>query len=158
MTTSTATKTLTIAALLLASVTLSGCSGISSLLNGEGDVFSLEVGDCMDDFGTASDITTVPIVDCDDEHDAEVYATEDIDSDDYPGDSDVSDAADEICIDAWEDFVGISYEDSLLNYSALTPTEQSWALGDKEVVCTISKYDESGNLVKVTDSLEGSKE
>jgi len=158
MTLSSTTKTLTIAALVVASLTLSGCSAITTLLNGEGDVFSLEVGDCMDDYGTATDISSVPIVDCDKEHDAEVYAVEDIDSDSFPGVTEVSDAADEICIDAWEDFVGISYEESLLDYSALMPTEETWALGDKEVVCTISKYDESGQLVKVTDSLEGSEE
>ena len=153
-----APKTLTATAILLAALTLSGCSAITGLLNGEGDVFSLEVGDCMDDFGTAEDITSVPIIDCDEEHDAEVYATEDIDSDSFPGASEVSDEADEICIDAWEDFVGISYEDSFLNYSALTPSEESWALGDKEVVCTISKFDENGDLVKVTGSLEDSQE
>ncbi len=158
MTPSSATKTLTVAAILLASLTLGGCSAITTLLNGEGDVFSLEVGDCMDDFGTADDITTVPIVDCDEKHDAEVYATEDIDADSYPGASEVSDEADEICIDAYEDFVGLAYEDSLLNYTALTPSEDSWALGDKEVVCMISKYDENGDLVKVSDSLEGSEE
>ena len=158
MTTSSATKTLTVAAILLASVTLSGCSAITTLLNGEGDVFSLEVGDCMDDFGTADDISSVPIVDCNEEHDAEVYATEDIDSDSFPGESGVSDAAEEICIGAWEDFVGIPYEESLLDYGALTPSEESWALGDKEVVCTISKYDENGDLVKVSDSLEDSME
>jgi hypothetical protein len=153
-----APKTLTVTAILLAALTLSGCSAISTLLNGEGDVFSLEVGDCMDDYGTSDDITSVPIVDCDEEHDAEVYAVEDIDSDSYPGDSAVSDEAEAICLDAWEDFVGISYEDSLLNFSTLTPSEQSWGLGDKEVVCTISKYDENGELVKVSDTLEGSME
>ncbi len=158
MTLSSTTKSLTVAAILLASVTLSGCSAISTLVNGEGDVFSLEVGDCMDDFGTADDISSVPIVDCNEKHDAEVYAVEDIPEGSYPGADAVSDAADEICLAAWEDFVGISYEESLLNYAALTPSEDSWGLGDREVVCTISKFDESGELVKVTDSLEGSEE
>jgi len=151
-------KTLTATAILLAALTLSGCSAISGLLNGEGDVFSLEVGDCMNDFGDSVDISTVPIVDCSEEHDAEVYELKDIDADSYPGDSAVSDEAEAICLDAYEDFVGLAYEDSLLNFSTITPTEQSWGLGDKEVVCTISKFDENGDLVKVTDSLEGSKE
>ena len=153
-----APKTLTATAILLAALTLSGCSAITTLLNGEGDVFSLEVGDCMDDYGDATDISTVPIIDCDEEHDAEVYATKDIKGDSYPGASEVSDAADEICIDEFEDFVGIDYDASLLNYWVLTPSEDTWAVGDREVVCTISKYDENGDIVKVTGSLEGSEE
>jgi len=155
---SSATKTLTAAAILLAALTLSGCSAITGLINGEGDVFSLEVGDCMDDFGESEDLTSVPIVDCDEPHDAEVYVAKDIEADSYPGDTAVGEEADEICIDEYEAFVGLAYDDSLLNYWAITPSEESWALGDREVVCTISKYDENGDLVKVTGSLEDSKE
>ena len=154
-----APKTLTISAILLAALTLSGCSEISTLLNGEGDVFSLEVGDCMNDYGDDTEVTSVPIIDCDEEHDAEVYATEDIKGDTFPGSDEVSATADEICIDEFGDFVGIDYETSVtLDYWVLTPSEETWAVGDREVVCTISKYDETGNVVKVTGSLEGAKE
>ena len=153
-----APTTLIATTVLLAALTLSGCSAITTLLNGEGDVFSLEVGDCMNDYGDETDITSVPIIDCDEEHDAEVYATEDIEGDSYPGGEEVSAAADEICIDEFGDFVGIDYEESLLNYWVLTPSEETWAVGDREVVCTISKYDENGDVVKVTGSLEDAKE
>ena len=154
-----APKTLTISAILLAALTLSGCSEISTLLNGEGDVFSLEVGDCMNDYGDDTEVTSVPIIDCDEEHDAEVYATEDIKGDTFPGSDEVSATADEICIDEFGDFVGIDYETSVtLDYWVLTPSEETWAVGDREVVCTISKYDETGNVVKVTGSLKGARE
>ena len=75
------------------------------------------------------------------------------------GSDEVSATADEICIDEFGDFVGIDYETSVtLDYWVLTPSEETWAVGDREVVCTISKYDETGNVVKVTGSLEGAKE
>jgi len=156
-----APKTLTISAILLAALTLSGCSEISTLLNGEGDVFSLEVGDCMNDTGENTDISSVPLIDCAEEHDAEVYATEDIKADSFPGSAEVSDAADKICVDEFKDFVGIDYDDPeavLLDYWVLTPTEETWAVGDHEVVCSIAQYDENGDVVKVTGSLKGAKE
>jgi hypothetical protein len=153
-------KTLTVSAILLAALTLSGCSEISTLLNGEGDVFSLEVGDCMNDTGETTDISSVPIIDCAEEHDAEVYATKDIKGDSYPGRDEVDVAADKICVDEFEKFTGIDYEAPeavLLVYWVLTPSEETWGVGDREVVCSIVQYDENSEVVKVTGSLKGAK-
>ena len=160
MKTTTLTRTLTAAAITLAAVSLSGCSIISGLLGGESDVFSLEVGTCYNDYGDETEIATVPIVDCAKLHDNEIYARSDIAGDEFPGDTAVQEEADTVCYDAFEEFVGLSYDDSkTLYYSTLYPTTESWDEGDREILCGITKYDEEGiDIVQVTGTLEGSKE
>lgn len=101
----------------------------------EGNVFSLEVGTCFDDV-VAGEVGDVPIVDCAEAHDNEVYHLFDLPDGDFPGSSAVGSAADQGCFDAFPTFVGIDYQSSVLVYSGLVPTEESWEKGDdREVVC-----------------------
>lgn len=124
---------------------------------GEGEatsVFDLEEGDC---FGAAGEqVETVNVVDCEDPHIYEVYALVDYESDDdaYPGAEDVSAYADEQCEAEFEDFVGIDYESSRWYITSVTPSEETWADGDREIVCTLNLEDES----EVTGSAEDSGE
>lgn len=102
----------------------------------EGDVFSLSVGDCFDDPDSVEQISQVPIVDCDEPHDNEVYALFDLPDGDFPGDDAVQEAAADGCLGSrFESFVGTPYLESELWASALWPTSDSWAAGDREVVC-----------------------
>lgn len=125
--------------------------------SGEGEatsVFDLEEGDC---FGAAGEqVETVNVVDCEDPHIYEVYALVDYESDDqaYPGAEDVSAYADEQCEASFEDFVGIEYESSRWYITSVTPSEETWADGDREIVCTLNLEDES----EVTGSAEDSGE
>ena len=156
MTTTTLTRALVGAAITLAAVSLSGCSLIAGALTGEDDVFSLKVGDCLNDYGDEEAVATVPTVDCSKLHDYEVYSVATIDGDDYPGASELDTQADTQCLADFEGFVGLSFEESIYYYSYLSPSEQSWATGDREVICTIAKYDEdSAEIIQVTGSLEG---
>ncbi len=131
--------------------------------SGSDDVFSLVVGDCFNDaaVGLEGDdpVNSVNIVDCDVAHEREVYAGVDLegDDDDYPGETTVSDDGDAYCLDAWEGFVGIPYDDSELYFVTFYPTADSWSEGDREVLCMISEYDSNDELVTVEGSLEGSE-
>jgi hypothetical protein len=131
--------------------------------SGSDDVFSLVVGDCFNDaeVGIEGDepVDSVDIVDCDDPHEREVYARMEFegDDDDYPGETAVTDEGDVFCYDEYEDFVGISYDDSTLFFVTFYPTEDSWSEGDRELLCMISEYDENDEVVKVEGSLEGSE-
>lgn len=118
----------------------------------EGNVFSLEVGTCFNDAdSTATELSEVPIVDCSEPHDNEVYHLFDLPDGDYPGEAAVSTAANEGCLDAFAGYVGTAYLDSELDYFPLTPTSGSWDAGDREVVCAL--YDLT--LAQLTGSMQG---
>ncbi len=156
MNTTTLTRTLAAAVIALAAVSLSGCNAITGLLTGEDDVFALKAGDCMDDYGDEEEVETVPIVECSKPHDFEIYASQKIDGDDFPGDDAVTAEAETACLDAFEGFVGVTFEESIYYYSYLSPSEESWASGDREILCTIAEYnEETEEIIKVTGSLEG---
>jgi hypothetical protein len=116
---------------------LSGCSLIAQApardetgqiteSNNSTDVFDLVVGDCTND---------------------EV----DLPDGEFPGDEYIATESDTICYDAFTDFVGVSYEESRLDYFPMTPTEGSWGGGDREVMCFV--FD--ANAEKLTGTAAG---
>jgi len=159
MKTTTLTRALAVATITLAAVTLSGCSILSSILSAGGPV-QLKVGDCIDgavinEDGSAEEVTTI---DCGTLHEEEVYVVTTIDLDEFPGDDALYEQGSELCVDAYEDFVGLAYEDSLLNFWVRYPSEETFDLGDRQIVCSISKFDADGEMVKVTGTLKDSQE
>lgn len=109
----------------------------------EGNVFSLEVGTCFDD-QVQEEVSDVPVVDCTEPHDNEVYLLADYtDSDTYPGDEGMRAWTEQICYDAFEPFVGAPYETSELDIAFLYPTSDSWDGGDRESICYVWEVDRS---------------
>jgi hypothetical protein len=148
----------TAAALVL---TLSGCSAILNqvidALQGKSDVFSLTVGDCVNDGDLeVTEVSSVEKPSCDEPHDNEVYLTVELESSKYPadaaypGDEATYVLADESCAGYFETWVGASVNDTSLYYFPFYPSDASWSQGDREVVCLA--YDSEG---QVTGSLEG---
>ncbi|PRY64629.1 putative regulator of septum formation [Glaciihabitans tibetensis] len=121
--------------------------------NESADVFALAVGDCTNDDAAAdTEVTTVAVVPCADPHDNEVYLTQDLAGDEYPGDDEIATQADTICYDEFQGFVGLDYDSSRLDYFPYTPTRDSWELGaDREVACLV--YDAAGD--QLTGSVAG---
>ena len=108
---------------------------------GEVGAFRVRLGDCMVDPGEGM-IESVEAVPCADPHDLEIYHAFNLvgSSADYPSDMDMQ--ADNGCYNAFEPFVGKSYESSVYDYMIITPTEQSWKeLDDREVLCALTSYD-----------------
>jgi hypothetical protein len=110
----------------------------------DADVFSLRVGDCMVD--TLSDelaeVSSVPTVPCSEPHDSEAFASTAMPDGEYPGDDAVIEAADTYCYDEFATFVGMSYDESVLEMSSLFPTQQSWDLDDdREILCLVVSAD-----------------
>ncbi len=114
-------------------------------------VLKLDVGTCFDDPETFEQVEDVPIVDCAEPHDNEVFANVDLTGDDYPGQEQVENRARQICYDNFSDYVGIAYEASIYGIGWLFPTEDTWAVGDREVICFA--YDV--NFEKITGSING---
>lgn len=153
-----------VAALALSSCSVFDTSGSSNAAprdetNGEitetadADVFSIEVGDCLDYAALGSgEINSVPVVPCAEPHDGEVYAETSLPDGDYPGDEAVSQQADTFCYDQFATFVGIPWDDSSLDYSPLTPTADSWeGFDDRLIQCVVAAQDD------VTETFEGSQ-
>ena len=152
---------------LVLTLGLSGCSIIGDLIGGgsvnrddtgaatqdneNADAFTIKVGDCLNDSSiTEEEVTTIPLVTCDKQHDTEVVSSILVEDGDYPGDDAIRVRADEECIAAFEDYVGFTYADSLYDYGYYLPTEESWAGGDREILCTV--WDPAG---PINGTLEG---
>ena len=119
------------------------------------DVFSIVVGDCLDDADVADEVTTLPIVDCAEPHDSEVFARTDSTDAAFPGADALQEALVAFCRgDAFTEFVGIPFADSRYATRGYYPTSESWANGDRELLCTL--IDESG--AQLTGSLAGTEE
>lgn len=162
------TRRLTLMALAAAAaVSLAGCSLLGATFGGDStardddgrvveqndsaDVFSIRVGDCLNDASAGDEVTEVPLVPCSEPHDSEVYASIIMTGDTFPGNDVVVSEADDACFERFEEFVGIPYLDSIYDFSYYFPTEGSWANGDREILCVI--YDPAGQ--KLTGSLAG---
>lgn len=159
------TRALAITTVAVAGLALSGCSLLNQLNGGETptrddsgevidgndttDVFTLQVGDCLNDATASETVETIPTVPCAEPHDSEIYASIMIDGDTFPGSDAVTAEADAACLEAFSGFAGVEYVDSKFFYSYYFPTESSWAEGDREILCTI--YDEVG---QITGSLQ----
>lgn len=115
--------------------------------------FEMHIGDCFDDEAfEATEISEVPGVPCADPHDNEVYATFDI-SGDWPGDEGVEELAFGGCYDRFAGAIGKSYEESVLDYTAIYPSLGSWKQrGDREVICVAYNM----NFDKLEGSVIGS--
>ncbi len=148
-----------IAALALAALLLTGCSIVADALgDGETGVFTLEVGDCLNDSGAKGEVSSLPVVDCDEPHDSEIYASVLMEGDEYPGTDATVQFAETACYDRFEDFVGIPQDESKYGFGTLYPTLDSWAGGDREVLCRIVLGDSTGTPVLTEGSLRGVEE
>jgi hypothetical protein len=115
-------------------------------------IFDIEVGDCIGPFeaGDEGGIDEVDLYPCDVEHEQQVFLITQITDDELPDDEAVRDQVIDECLPVFEEFVGLEYEESVLDINYLSPSADTWEEDDRDIVCTI--YDPGG---PVTGSLEG---
>lgn len=114
----------------------------------------LEIGDCLPfvDYEDTGQIYELPVVPCDQPHTDEVYFIFDVDDEEFPGDDALGETAWDGCASQFDAYVGIAYEDSVLDFYTYQPTETSWARADDRTVqCILYSYED------VTGTLEGAK-
>ncbi|MDF8266059.1 DUF4190 domain-containing protein [Luteipulveratus flavus] len=104
----------------------------------------IRVGDCINQpdppKGTESvQISSVQAVPCTEPHDLEAYAESALTYTGYPGDTEVTAAAERACTDRFTAFVGTDMADSDLAVQYFHPTRRSWALGDHDVTCLVGE-------------------
>jgi Septum formation/Protein of unknown function (DUF2510) len=115
------------------------------------DVFAIGVGDCLtDETSTEGEVSEVPTVPCDQPHTYEVYHSYIIDSDEMPDSTEMDSIVQEQCLAAFETFIGRPYEQSIYVFQSLTPTQESWDAGDRELLCLV--FNPSG---ETTGTLQG---
>jgi hypothetical protein len=117
----------------------------------DANVFTLSVGDCLVDDADEGEVSEVPVVPCDQPHTSEVFYSHIIPGDTLPSQSEMEDIVDAECVSRFEGFVGIPYTDSALLVTWLEPTAESWAAGDRELLCLAA-----GPAGEVVGTLEGS--
>ncbi|MDO9398056.1 MAG: septum formation family protein [Herbiconiux sp.] len=101
----------------------------------QADVFTLEVGDCLNE-SESMFVDDVPKVDCSTPHDLEVF-----DEFESVGASfdpvALGEEADAGCTGRFEAFVGVPWETSTLDVVSYKPTGQSWFIGDRHITCMV---------------------
>lgn len=112
---------------------------------------SIQIGDCVN-LPDSDYVESLEALPCTAAHDAEAFEAFDMSDGDFPGDEAVQDAAIAGCYDAFEPFVGVAYEDSVLGMYWLYPTPETWdEYDDREILCMVTDYDGS----KLTGSMRG---
>ncbi|QIJ63775.1 septum formation family protein [Streptomyces sp. JB150] len=143
-----------------------GCSGVSDAVDSAKDtakkaarqqsVYSLDIGDCYNPNGKAEGTAyAVEVVPCDEAHVGQVVGEFAIEGkgQKYPGDDEITAVADTRCPVEAQKFAPDTW--ALPKGAALfyyTPTQESWATGDRAVSCTYTA--EKG---KFSGSLETAK-
>lgn len=111
----------------------------------------LMVGECFNaptdlgaDLGAAPQGAAVPalsVVPCEQPHDGEVYAVllhPEAQGSPYPGQQEVLDFGTQTCVEAFQGFVGIPYEDSVYQVFTFVPDGPSWAAGLRTLNCSVA--------------------
>jgi hypothetical protein len=118
----------------------------------------LEVGDCYDPIEDADDdaFLAAIILPCAEPHRAEVFGMLEVEAAPtarFPGYDEVEAEAEDLCDAAFEDYLGISFDRSRYGYIYYTQTEETWAGGDRLVMCVV---DDNGRPIE--GSVRGSRE
>ncbi|HZP31229.1 MAG TPA: septum formation family protein [Acidimicrobiia bacterium] len=125
------------------------CADVIDAYSSNVEPLDFNQGDCV----TLEDYS---VVDCAKPHDIEVYVVgsfQDAASVPYPGNSAVNQIADQLCESGFESYVGIPLGQSKYTYYALYPSAETWAAGDRQIVCGVVNQDDS----KLTGSVKGSR-
>lgn len=143
--------------LIALAAALAGCSPaappvieITPTADNSVDAVDLAAGMCIIDESSAATVSSVEVVDCTLEHDAEVFASILLVDGPFPGPDALAQTAIDQCAVQFANFIGVAFANSVLTYEYYAPSETTWAAGDREVLCLVR--DPAG---PVTGSLQG---
>jgi len=119
------------------------------------EVASAEEGDCIEELAFGG-IEEIPTTDCDEDHVAQVVGTFDHEGgDDFPGEEEIGEEAEEECADLFEDFVGAPVEETSLTLNSINPSEESWEeADDRETICIAQAGDGSDLDQSIEDAAD----
>lgn len=117
---------------------------------GRVSVNDLRAGDCFN-AGDETEISDVDGVPCGEPHEYEVFAVDTHEAPALPTDAELDTIFGSICLGEFASYVGAPYESSEIYASMISPSEGSWADGDRTFTCVL--YDPEN--AELTDSLRG---
>lgn len=96
------------------------------------------IGDCIDSADLPDgDLAELPTVSCDESHDLEVFHAFDLDEGEFPGEDEMSIQAEDQCMPVFEEYVGMQYQQSEIWVTTVFPSQETWDIGDREVLCLL---------------------
>ncbi|MDP2291167.1 MAG: DUF4190 domain-containing protein [Actinomycetota bacterium] len=115
---------------------------------------SIDVGDCVESLPPEGIVVVddLDTVDCAVPHEAQVIAMGNLNpgSEPFPGDNEVAVLVEERCLEAFAEFVGMEYSQSVLEVFYVQPNELGWKIVDGEYTCMVYEPGKS-----VTGTLAG---
>jgi hypothetical protein len=109
--------------------------------------FSLTEGQCFD-IPDPNAVTAVNLIDCNEPHSYEAIGKYELESSSLHAEDDMILR----CMVYFEPYVGVDYSDSRLDVLAIFPLEQSFAEGERTVVCLVNEVDGSQMLGSARNS------
>lgn len=125
-----------LAALLRVTVAERGADG-AIVRAGQLPSAELAPGDCFAVPDPNSNVVSIVRAQpCDDPHDLEAFHTFDsVHVGAFPGEDGFTDEAQALCLPAFRSYVGAAVDDTQLRVYTVVPSADSWATGDRRVVC-----------------------
>ena len=109
-------------------------------IGGAGDIEVTDVraGDCFDLKDPAEEeIADVEGKPCTEAHEFEMFFVGDLPQGDFPSDAVINSFLESECLPAFDAYVGMPYEQSVLDIFPLIPSESGWDAGDHAVQCAL---------------------
>jgi hypothetical protein len=102
---------------------------------GNSSIFELKVGDCTKE-ELKAEATNIDLVPCTEPHTHEAYFSVDYVGDAYPGSATLEVFAEQKCVGAFADYVGVELSQSNLYFTYLYPSVTTWqSKDDRQVMC-----------------------
>ena len=133
-----------------------GFGFVAAQLDGSEPIDQLAVGDCFD-AGSAAEVYSVPVIDCNELHSSELYGTVEVTAFDsaYPGEDALFEWVNARCEEQFSGYVGEPYEDSRYWIEVFFPTGDGWDEGDRNAFCTVVLVDENFEVRPSLGSAKG---
>ena len=141
--------TIALGAAAIMGLALSGCSSMP--FNNRTQSTELAVGQCLL-VPLNSQVNSVATTECTEAHTGEVYSVTTLKNDTMPSRDEMDELVHNTCYETFEAYVGTSPEETTLDYTAMSPTKQTWAKGDREIVCIAVRTDDEQLTASVRDS------
>lgn len=105
---------------------------------GDVEVTEIRAGDCFDLKDPAEEeVADVEGKPCTEPHEFEMFFVGDLPDGDFPTTGVINTFLEEECLAAFDAYVGMVYEQSVLDIFPLIPTESGWNAGDHAVQCAL---------------------
>ena len=109
---------------------------------GNSSIFELKVGDCTKE-ELEAEATSIDLVPCTEPHTHESYFSVDYVGDAYPGSATLEVFAEQKCVGAFADYVGVELSQSNLYFTYIYPSVTTWqSKDDRQVMCFVVSRDE----------------